>query len=101
LADPDSELAQQGRNLCRRIEIGTGIPTYYYLARYWAREKGEEDRLCPGCGNMWKVEGLKELPERFYHFDFRCDNCRLVSHLGVSLDGGNYVRIGEFHKRNK
>ena len=98
LADPKSELALLGRDLCRKIEAGTKIPTYYYLFRYWARRKGEEDRRCPGCGNVWKVDRLLELPKPSHHFDFRCDNCRLVSHLGTSTDGGNYARIGEFQK---
>jgi len=98
LADPNSELSQRGRDLCRRIEAGTKVPTYYYLQRYWGRPKGEEDRRCPGCGNGWKVERPKELPKRFHQFDFGCENCRLVSHLGVSTDGGRRVRIGEFQK---
>ena len=99
LADPNSELSQEGRHLCRQIEIGTGIPTFYYLMKYWARETGEEDRLCPGCGNNWKVEGVEASPKQFYQFDFRCDKCRLVSHLGVSTDGGDNVGIGEFQKK--
>jgi predicted nucleic acid-binding Zn ribbon protein len=100
LADPKSELSKRGRDLCRRIEARTKVPTYYYLMRYWARPKGEEDRRCPGCGNVWKVERPKGLPKRFHHFDFCCDNCRLVSHFGDSTNGGHRVRIGEFQKKS-
>jgi predicted nucleic acid-binding Zn ribbon protein len=101
LASPDSELAQHGRDLCREIETATGVPTFYYLTRYWGRAKGEEHRLCPGCGAAWRAERPLELPGRFWQFDFKCDRCRLVSHLGVSTDGGRHTRIGEFDERGK
>jgi predicted nucleic acid-binding Zn ribbon protein len=100
MAEPNSELAQKGREQCRQIEAGTGLPTYYYLFRYWGRPKGEADRLCPGCGKAWKVEHPVGLKKPFHHFDFRCDPCRLVSHQGDSTDGGWRVRIGEFRGNN-
>lgn len=101
LADPASELAEQGRDLCREIETATRVPTFYYLMRYWGRPNGEDQRLCPGCGAAWRAEGPREAPAPFWQFHFKCDRCRLVSHLGVSTDGGRHTRIGEFDERRK
>jgi len=100
LADPASELAQQGRELCRELEAATGIPTFYYLMRHWGRTKGEDKRRCPGCGAHWSV--TRESKKRhFEEFDFRCDKCRLVSHVGDSTDGGRHTSIGEYHEIRK
>jgi predicted nucleic acid-binding Zn ribbon protein len=96
MADPNSKLAQDGRDLCRGLETATGLPTFYYLHRYWGRPKGEEDRLCPGCGGKWRTGAATGGKRLFWQFDFRCDPCRLVSHFGVSTDGGRHTRIGEF-----
>jgi predicted nucleic acid-binding Zn ribbon protein len=101
MADPESSLAEHGRDLCREIETATGVPTFYYLARYWGRAKGEDQRLCPGCGAPWRTERSRESPGRSWEFDFKCDRCRLVSHLAVSTDGGRHTRIGEFDKKMK
>jgi predicted nucleic acid-binding Zn ribbon protein len=101
LADPGSELAGDGRELCREIETATGIPTFYYLARYWGRPKAEDERLCPGCGGAWRTEHPRESQGRFWQFHFKCDGCRFVSHLGVSTDGGRHTRIGEFDEKRK
>jgi predicted nucleic acid-binding Zn ribbon protein len=97
LADPESELSVEGRDLCGRIESATGVPTYYFLMRYWSRRiRDEAQRRCPGCGKAWRVERPEESPKRLWHFDFKCDRCRLVSDQGVSMDGGRNTRIGEF-----
>lgn len=101
LVDPESDLAADGRELCREIEATTGVPTYYYLMRYWGRSKGEDRRPCPGCGEEWGARRITEPREEFWHFDFKCDACRLVSHLGVSTDGGRHTRIGEFARKRK
>jgi predicted nucleic acid-binding Zn ribbon protein len=101
LADPESELAKHGRDLCRKIENATGKPTFYYLTRYWGRSNGEEKRLCPGCGNAWRAKRLRESSGPFWQFDFKCDRCRLVSHLGVSTGGGRHTRIGEFDEKRR
>lgn len=96
LADPRSELASSGRGLCRLIEENTGKKTYYFLFRYYGRRKGEEDRSCPECGKPWlRKENLaKDLP--FWQFPFRCDKCRLVSHIAASNDDERHARIGEY-----
>ena len=49
LAEPCSALAREGRALAASVEQATGVPTYYYLLRYWGRPS-EHDRPCPGCG---------------------------------------------------
>ena len=101
LADPESEVSRNGRDLCKEIEAATGVPTYYYLMRYWGRPNGEDQRRCPGCGGAWRAECPQESPGRFWQFDFKCERCRLVSHKGVSLEGGRHARIGEFNKKVK
>lgn len=71
----DSALTRQGRDLCKHFEDKIGKPTYYYLHRYYRRSDAiEAARLCPGCGGAWKLPGA-------WHdrFDFKCDNCRLIS----------------------
>jgi predicted nucleic acid-binding Zn ribbon protein len=95
LADSDSALSREGRGLCREIEAATGVPTFYFLMRYWGRPKGEEERLCPGCGRRWKTATIEKEHRPFWEFDFRCEHCRLVSHRGVSTDGGRHTKIGE------
>jgi predicted nucleic acid-binding Zn ribbon protein len=105
LADPKSELSQEGRELCQAIERATGIPTYYFLMRYWGRREGEEKRRCPGCGRLWRSETpLKQnsLEKRntFWKFPFKCNKCRLVSHLADS-DDGRRASIGEYRKQDK
>lgn len=100
LANPQSELSIEGRDLCNEIESATGIPTYYYLMRYWGRRQGEEDRLCPSCGSAWYVKGETIETERFWNFHFRCDACRLISHLADSYEDERHARIDEYKKSN-
>jgi predicted nucleic acid-binding Zn ribbon protein len=95
MADPRSDLSQEGRRLCREMEESTCIPTFYYLMRYWSRSRNEEERLCPGCGKDWKALE-PEFGERFSRFHFKCDPCRLVSHVGKSAEGVRRARIGEY-----
>ncbi|MGV3772714.1 MAG: DUF2310 family Zn-ribbon-containing protein [Verrucomicrobiales bacterium] len=99
LAEPESELSQHGRRLCQSVEDATGTPTFYFLLRYWARLKGEANRECPGCGRDWKVQ-REFRKHHFWEFDFKCENCRLVSHVGDSTDGGRKSSIGDFRNRS-
>lgn len=101
LADIDSELTKEGRELCQIVETATKVPTFYYLMRYWGRPKAEENRLCPGCGREWRTIPAETSLKKFWLFDFKCDECRLVSHIGVSFDGGRHARIGEFKAKLK
>ena len=99
MAEPTSQLAQLGRGLCQQLEQATGLPTYYYLIRFWGRSKGEEHRSCPGCNRDWSRPHPSGRP--FHEFDFRCEPCRLVSHIGSVSHGARYARIGEFKPSNK
>jgi len=96
MADVNSALSVEGRRLCAAVENGTGIPTFYFLARYYARTKGEDERLCPGCGSHWRTSAEGPPDAKFCRFQFKCDPCRLISNLGVSTDGARLARIGEF-----
>jgi len=83
LAGLDSALTRSGRALCRDLEAATGLPVYYALPRIRGRSRrSERERPCPGCGGAWR------LPEPWLgRFDFRCDVCRLVSHLAWDVAG--------------
>jgi predicted nucleic acid-binding Zn ribbon protein len=98
LADPCRELAQRGMGICKAIAKATGIPTYYYLDRYWGRQKGEDRRKCPTCGRAWRTKHPLESPT-FWLFPFQCKKCRLVSHLAVDYDDQRHAVIGEFRKK--
>lgn len=95
MAEPGSDLSKSGRELCFKIEQATQKPTYFYLNRYWGRKKGEENRLCPGCGNSWRVSKSPG-EDKFHHFDFRCEPCRLVSHIAPNFENKRHARIGEW-----
>ncbi len=98
LVNPQSELCKEGREYCHEIESATGIPTYFYLMRYYSYKKNEEKRLCPGCGKKWALKipfGPSRRP-----FEFRCQKCRLVSYSGVE-DNDRYAKLGEFHPLTK
>lgn len=101
LADPESDLAASGRDLCREIESATGVPTFYYLMRYWGRSRCEDRRPCPGCGKEWQAGRNEGSTSHFWHLDFKCDSCRLVSHRGDTTGGGRLVRIGEFGAKRR
>lgn len=101
LADPTSEHGQEGREFCQKIEEATGIPTYYYLKRFWGRKRGEGDRPCPLCGQPWRIAAKKTKNPRFWHFDFMCVPCRLVSHLASVDDDERHAKIGEYRVKAK
>lgn len=101
MASPRSELSQQGREICAKVESATGVPTYYFLMRYWGRRCGEEKRRCPGCGRSWWSQHATEGGQRFWEFPFRCNKCRLVSHLADSYDNERHAVIGEWKKRKR
>jgi predicted nucleic acid-binding Zn ribbon protein len=97
LADPTSELSVNGRELCATIEEATQKPTFYYLTRYYGRNDGEETRRCPLCGGEWRSSDKeKEDKTPFHRFPFKCDSCRLVSHIAPSTEDEMLARIGEY-----
>jgi predicted nucleic acid-binding Zn ribbon protein len=98
-ADPNSELSATGLELCQEIEAATGKRTFYYLQRYWGRNVGEENRLCPMCGRRWRTSAKEAEETPFWKFSFRCLRCRLVSHLACSYDDERHAAIGEYARR--
>ncbi len=77
MSDINSSLSKEGREICAEIEEATGKPTFYYLHRWlmnpsWKKERA---RRGPGCGGEWFLE------EPWHNFDFKCEPCRLVSHV--------------------
>jgi len=108
LAEPDSSLSVEGRECSAVIEKTTGVPTYYYLMRYYGREEAEEKaRRCPGCGKPWFVKRPeKQIDEHkpFWDFDFMCKRCRLVSHCACRhslYPQPRYAKIGEPRKKTQ
>jgi predicted nucleic acid-binding Zn ribbon protein len=76
----DSSLSRRGRELCVRIASLTRRPTYYYLHKVRARSSAEEERRrCPNCNGQWK------LGKRWHLFDFRCDQCLLLSAIACMV----------------
>lgn len=95
LADPNSELAESGRQLCRSIAEKSGKPTYYFLMHYAGDLEKEGVRLCPGCGSTWFVSEPKF--GDLWNFSFRCDPCALVSNWADSFDERpDLLAIGEW-----
>ncbi len=72
-----SELNRQGRRLARQLAADNKIPVYYALYSGSSHDcSADAQKLCPGCGSNWRLAGpLLQL------FDFKCDNCFLVSNL--------------------
>ncbi|NQX38695.1 Predicted nucleic acid-binding protein, contains Zn-ribbon domain [Pedobacter steynii] len=76
MEDLKSTLTKQGLKICRTLESLTHTPVYYYLHNY-SKYKGDElSRTCPGCNSNWGLQA--PLHDRY---DFKCDQCRLVSTL--------------------
>ena len=105
LADPESGLSKMGREHCYLIEQATGVPTYYYLMRYFGRQEPiEKKRRCPVCGNTWyqpQFEQTAKEDRYFWYFDFQCEPCRLVSHLACGEINARYAKIGEPCNKSK
>jgi len=97
MADCNSRLATEGRLYCSEIEQATKRQIYYYLHRYWGRSVGEADRLCPGCGRRWAKESTSG--SGLAWFDFQCEPCRLVSHIGVDISDQRRAKIGGWKNR--
>jgi predicted nucleic acid-binding Zn ribbon protein len=101
LADPSSELSQQGRQICISIEKTTGVATYYFLMRYWGRRSGEDKRACPSCGRAWRSNHPIDHPGGWWQFAFQCHSCRLVSHVADSDEDERHAVIGEYKKQRE
>lgn len=56
IGEVGSRLHRRGSDLARRLELLSGIPTYYYLYRVGGLSAAEERaRPCPGCGGPWAL----------------------------------------------
>ncbi|MBC8135173.1 MAG: DUF2310 family Zn-ribbon-containing protein [Fibrella sp.] len=79
MSSPDSSLTKRGRELCEQITHRTNTPTYYLFRHHGRSQKRERERRCPICNGDWL------LPEPlFERFDFRCDDCRLLSNIALT-----------------
>lgn len=81
LSRHDSYLTEQGLSICKRIEMRTRTPVYYYLMRHTGRSKPIElRRKCPSCKRAW------HLPAPLHRiFDFQCNDCRLLSNIAFEV----------------
>jgi predicted nucleic acid-binding Zn ribbon protein len=98
LADPKSQFSKRGRRLARVVEEATGLPTYFYLMRYWGRRRREEMRRCPGCGGKWAVKS-DLAPRGLAKHEFRCDPCRLISVVAPDNSEPERACIGEWRPK--
>jgi predicted nucleic acid-binding Zn ribbon protein len=96
LASPKSTLAKQGLALANSIERALGTPTYYFLMRYYGRGEREQYRRCPLCNGDWHVNQTTLGQRQFWHFPFRCVQCRLASQLADAAYDDQWAHIGEF-----
>ncbi|WP_374709469.1 DUF2310 family Zn-ribbon-containing protein [Massilia scottii] len=80
----DSALSAAGRACCATLSGRAGKPFYYYLYRGKGRSAAlEAQRRCPLCDGPWHLATTLRKP-----FDFRCDNCRLLSNFAFNLRAG-------------
>lgn len=73
----DSQLSKQGIDICKKLTELTNTPTFYYLFNYRSiRHSKDIQRKCPCCAGEWLLH------ERLHNlFDFKCDNCNIISSL--------------------
>ncbi len=77
ISDPKSQLMVQGKSIAEKIQRQIGFPVYRYIYRVGGESlEQEQSRQCPSCGGDWKLES-----PMFELFDFKCDNCLLVSNI--------------------
>lgn len=94
IQDPFSDLSTLGRTICQKIEISTGLPTYYYLYRYEEFPINSTSRPCPICGSDWFQKPQGELYKSILSFPFRCESCRIVSVIGPTLSNSPAPLVG-------
>lgn len=85
----DSPLMQEARRLAGEVERAVERPVYTYLLRFRGTDRATEGAaLCPDCGGSWyAAKGSAPSMEPFYRFHYRCEPCRLVSHVANVFDG--------------
>jgi predicted nucleic acid-binding Zn ribbon protein len=85
LSQPESAMAQEGRELARRLEEATELPTYYFLKHYWERRKEDVQSRCPSCAGDWAETKLGTEQYGLDWFEYRCDHCRLISEVASAV----------------
>lgn len=86
MADVNSGLSVQGRELTTDLSERLSAPVYYYLYNYKkATIQAESARTCPLCHRPWFIaENDPNQPvDRLYRF--KCDFCRIVSNISFEL----------------
>jgi len=94
LIEPNSLLSREGREISAEVENATGVPTYYFLMRYYAPSQGLDDRPCPSCGKPWHIPQPQDAP--FHHWPFCCEHCRLVSTVGADINK-RLAKLGQWN----
>ncbi|MGL5435648.1 MAG: DUF2310 family Zn-ribbon-containing protein [Lachnospiraceae bacterium] len=59
----------KGRGICTFLETHTGKQFFYFLSKYYSKNRKE----CPCCGEPWVNTDQK------YKYGYVCHKCRLVS----------------------
>lgn len=67
--DPNSELSKEGLRICAYFEEQIKKPFYYYLHKYYTKNK----HICPKCKESW-INHCDNI-----QYDYVCNECRLVS----------------------
>ena len=95
LATLTSQLTQDGRQMCQKIEKTLKKPVYYYLYRYWGFPDDEEKkRKCPSCNKAWRNPNWQHKGPGLTGYFFKCDRCRLISEPGSTDDNKRRAKIG-------
>lgn len=68
--DPKSPLSTEALRICKFLEERTGKPFYYFLFKYYSKNK----QTCPICGGNWANPDLNKV-----NYEYVCHPCRLVS----------------------
>ncbi len=73
----ESQLMRQGKEVANKIKAEQGVPVYLYLYRVGGESlEQEQNRKCPSCDGDWRLNS-----PLFNLFDFKCDQCLLVSNI--------------------
>ncbi len=100
MADPKSELSEKGLEICQKLEVILKKPVYYFLHRYWGFSVGDDDRICPLCGNEnWLIEDYNEKAIGIKRWPYKCEKCRLISGFAVSFESKSLAYIGKYKKK--
>lgn len=84
LSELGSKLTKNGMKACKDLAKLSGKPFYYYLSQHDGVDcASERARRCPSCGEHWLLDQTLHS-----FFDFRCDDCRLLSNIAFDVRPG-------------